>query len=155
MNYSTARKFSGQEALAFSAIEATLLPNSFRITRSEASLLELKGRGMQSTKEDPVRGATVVLVEARDGFLHLNARLGGVLFMVIFVCLFPVLLTGSFAVAPMIKSGGGIASLSTEALYGMAVWSVLGPLMGLWIRHRTIESLRAMLENAIVCAGRG
>ncbi len=155
MHYCTEREFSGQEALAFSSIEATLLPNSFRITRSEVSLVELKGRGMQSTKEDPVRGATVVEVEARGGVLYLNARLGGVLFMVLFVCLFPVFLIGGLAIAPLFESGGGVASLNKEALSGMAIWAVVGPLMGFWIRHRTIVSLNDMLENAIVCAGRG
>jgi len=155
MRYSMEQKFAGQEAEAFSAIESILLPNGFRITRSEDSILELKGRGMQSSRENPVRGATVVEVKAREGVLHLDARLGGVVFMVLFVCLFPVLLLGSFAVAPMFESGGGVASLNTEVYRGMAVWAVLGPLAGVWIRHRTIVALKDMMDNAVACAGRG
>jgi len=65
MRYSTKRQFAGDASVAFSAVEATLLPNGFRIAETHPHQLVLKGPGMQSTKENPVRGATEIVVEAR------------------------------------------------------------------------------------------
>ena len=154
MQYSTKRRYSGNESAAFSAVESTLLPNGFRIIHSGPTRLELKGRGMQSTKENPVRGATEISVETAGGSLRLNAKLGGVRFMAFFVCLFPLLLWGSFAVTGLLKSGDGGSVFEAKALYGAAVWLVIGPLMTVWIRKRTISALDDMMDNAVVSAGR-
>jgi hypothetical protein len=102
MHFSAKRQFQGTNATAFSTIESILLPNNFRLIKSEPSRLKMAGRGMQSSKENPVRGATEVVIEARAGQL----------------------------------------------------WLVLGPLMGLWIRRRTIQALEDMLDSAVASAGR-
>ncbi len=154
MQYSAKRRFTGDQAVAFSAIEATLLPNGFRVVDTSPHRRILKGPGLQSTRENPVRGATKVVVEVEGETLRLRAELNGVLFMALFVCIFPLSLWAGFAVAGLLSSAESASPLSGKALVGAAVWVVVGPALALWIRRRTIRALDDMLNNAVVFAVR-
>lgn len=154
MRYSARRPFSGDPAAALQAVETTLLPNGFRLVKSSPSHLEWKGPGMQSSKENPLRGATEILFQARDGFLKLDASLGGVRAMSLFVCLFPLVLWGGFAVAGLMKPRDDGGAFMTSALWGVGIWLILGPALSLWFRRRTTRALEDMLANAAACARR-
>ena len=154
MRYSTKRRLAGDKAFAFSAVESTLVPNGFRVVDANPHRRVLKGPGMQSTRENSVRGATKITVEVEGETLHLRAELNGVLFMAMFVCIFPVLLWAGFAVAGLLSSAESTAALSGKALVGAAVWFVVGPALALWIRRRTTRALDDMMDNAVVFAAR-
>ena len=154
LNYSTRREFNGDEPLAFETIQSILLSNGFRLIESTQRAMKLKGRGMQSTKENPLRGATEISVDIREGELLLSARLGGVRFMVFFVMLFPLAMFGFFALAPYIAGGWEADIQQGEPWYGLVAWLVLSPLLSLWIRKRTVTALDDLLENAVVRAAR-
>ena len=154
MHYSIRREFTGSESAALSAIESILLSVNFRIVESSASRLALVGRGIRSTKENPLRGATEIEVETKSGSVSLNAKLGGVRSMALFVCSFPVLLWAILAISASLKSGDAAAVMNGKALIGAAVWLVIGPVLAVWIRRRTIDSLEDMLENALALAKR-
>lgn len=154
MRYSAKRRFTGDQAVAFSTVEATLLPNGFRVVDTNPHRRVLKGPGLQSTRESPVRGATKIVVEVEGETLHLRAELNGVLFMALFVCIFPVLLWAGFAVAGLFSSAESAAALSGKAFVGAAVWVVVGPVLARWIRRRTTRALDDMLASAVVVAAR-
>ncbi len=154
MRYSTSRLFSGNGSKALRVVEAALLPNGFRIVDSSSSRLQLKGPGMQSTKENPIRGATEITVEAKNGTLKLDASLGGVVVLSLFVCLFPLALWGALALPDLLKSTGQSGALTAKSLYGAGAWLVIGPAMSVWIRSRTTSALDNMLASAAEFAGR-
>ncbi len=154
MNYVTKHSFNGDQAAVFTAIESILLPNGFCLLKSDARALEFKGGGMQSTRENPLRGATHLLFRIRGNKLHLQAQLGGVRFMILFLCLFPFLLGAGLTFLPALTSGQGMAAVNFKVLYSVAAWVVISPLMSIWIRKRTIGSLEDLLSNAILVAER-
>lgn len=155
MRYLKTLEYSGSEATVISTIENALLPNDFRILDKGSTMIDLRGPGMTSNRQNPIRGATHIHIEARDGRLHLQANLGGVLFMVLFVCLFPVLMCGGFALAPVFTSNEGLSAFNREALQFLLVWLVVSPILSLWIRKCTVRALDNLLENAALIAARG
>lgn len=152
MRYSASRPFSGSVPEALRVFEAALLPNGFRVVDSSSSRLQFKGHGMQSTKENPIRGATEVTIEAKAGALKLDASLGGVVALSLFVCLFPLALWAALTVPDMLKSTGDSWALTAKSLYGGGFWIIAGPAMSLWIRKRTTNALEDMLASAAVRA---
>jgi len=129
-----------QDSIDFSSVESTLLPNGFRVIKKDESSIEFTGRGMNSTKEDPIRGATKISLIAESGILHLTANLGGVLFMSLFVCFFPPLLILFLSYFNSNDSG------VTNHLW---VWLIMGPMIAYWVRRRTVKSLNILLENTV------
>ena len=154
MRYTTTRAYSGATVDALRVIEETLLPNGFHIVKSDASRLELRGPGMWSSKENPIRGATVVSVEARDSVLHLDTSLGGVARLARFACVFPIVLWFVLGLMSATKAEAG-GLLTTKSLYWIGIWLVVGPALAFWIRRRTIGALDTMLLNASFGTGRG
>ena len=153
-NYLASRKFSGKAEPAISAIETTLLPNSFKVTKATAATIELKGPGLRSTKENPIRGASEIKVEARHGKLHLEASLCGIRFLAIFVIVFPFLLMATLALLPVILAGGDFEQFNPSILLIMAPWVLISPMAVVWMRKRTMRALDDMLENAVVLGER-
>ena len=154
MTYTSKHRYTGDTDAAFAAIEATLLPNGFRIVEKGPRSLTVTGRGMQSTKQSPLRGATRLHIEHRGGHLHLEAYLGGVRFMTLFVCLFPVLLFVGLTFLIPLLSGQGLAGVDFRVLYGAAVWVVIGPVIAISIRKRTAHALEDLLANAVTLGSR-
>ena len=70
--------------------------------------------------------------------------------MALFFWIFPVVLWGGFALAPLLGLMEGEKAVNTEALKGMVVWIVLAPLLTAWLRHRTCKALEVLLESALV-----
>ena len=143
MNYSTSLAYNLMDEFDFTPIESSLLPNGFQIMRSSYNKLELRGRLMQSTGEDPLCGATKLYFHADNGMLKMTVKLGGVLFMTLFVLIFPPLLW-------LMLSGFD----TTDGFWGIVPWLVISPFIILWIRWRTVKALNVMLANAIFCSNR-
>ena len=129
-----------KEEFDFSSVETTLLPNDFRVIERSKLAMKFAGRGMNSTKENPVRGATEIALKAENKALHLNAKLGGVVKLSLFICLFPPLL---------ILLMTFFSSEESEVINYLWVWFVIGPVMTFWLYRRTIHSLDTLLDNAV------
>ncbi len=153
MNYSISQNFTGNRFSALETIQSIFLPNGFRLIKLENDFLQLKGRGMHSTKEDPIRGATEISIDFIGDQIRLEAKLGGVFFMMLFATLFPLLLFGSILVYPYLTAHSEVATTSLGQWTSVGMWIVLGPAMGWWIRRRTINSLHDALDNAILRSG--
>lgn len=154
MHYTSQHRFAGDTDKAFAAIETMLMPNGFRITDRGPRSISLQGRGMQSTKESPLRGATRIHIEQKGGHLRLDAFLGGVRFMMLFVCVFPVLLFLGMTLLPPLIAGHGWQAIDFKPLLGGVAWLIIGPAMSVWIRKRTTNALEDMLNNAAVVGDR-
>jgi hypothetical protein len=154
-NYLTSKKFSGKTEAAISSIETTLLPNNFKVTKTTQTTIELTGPGLRSTKENPIRGASEIKIEARNGKLHLEASLCGIRFLAIFVIAFPFLLMATLAFLPVILAGGDFSEFNPFILLIMAPWVFISPMAVVWMRKRTMRALDDMLDNAVVLGERG
>ncbi|MDU0355937.1 hypothetical protein RS130_20415 [Paraglaciecola aquimarina] len=135
MKYTSSIYIGTEDSIDFSTAESTLLPNGFKVLYKSANSIVFTGTVMQSTKEAPIRGATRIALKLEAGLLKLDANLGGVLWMSIFVCLFPPLLVFF------------IGGASDDYFNAILPWLLIGPAMSYWLRHRTIRALRTMLEN--------
>jgi len=139
MKYCAQMDCRSEADIDFSSVESTLIPNGFRVIKKDKASITLIGRGMNSTKEDPIRGATEISITANSGALRLNANLGGVLFMSLFLCLFPPLLI--VAISYFNSSNSGVIN-------HLWVWFVIGPMIAYFVRRRTIKALDIMFENS-------
>ncbi len=152
MRFSSTRSYSGDASEALRIAETAFLPNGFRVVDSSASQLKLKGRGMHSTQENPIRGATEVTIQAQDSVLKLDASLGGVVGLSLFAAILPVALWAALKLPDQLKSPEGIFTL--KVLCGAGFWVVGVPMLVFWLRKRTINALEDILTSAS-CADRG
>jgi hypothetical protein len=154
MRYETERNYRGSEEAVLAAVEQTLEPNGFRLVESGAGRHAWAGRGMRSSKENPLRGATEIHLRCSGGVLRLHAALGGVRRMAIFVIIFPIVLWSGLTLAPMIASGGDRMSIGWTGMIGVGLWLIVGPLLAWSFRRRTVQALDDLLENAAAHAAR-
>ncbi len=154
MRYETELTYRGDSEAALAAIEQTLMPNGFRLVESGASRSVWAGRGMRSSRENPLRGATEIELRAVGGVLRLQAVLGGVKRMALFVILFPIILWAGLSLAPMIANGDDRMSIGWAGMIGVGLWLIIGPLLAWSFRRRTVQALDDLLANAAAHAAR-
>lgn len=104
---------------------------------------------MNSSKENPLRGASEILVEISGGKIHLDANLGGVKFMILFLMTFPILMVGFIVGASFFSSGWETELKEIQTWYVPAFWMVVSPLFSIWVRKRTVNALDDLLGNAV------
>ena len=154
MRYETRHDFEGNAEAALKAVEAMLIPHGFRLVDSGPGRNRYEGRGMNNSRENPLRGATQIEVAAQTRVMHLHADLGGVRRMALFVCVFPLVLWAGLTLAPMIAHGGDRMEIGTAGMLGTAVWMVVGPVIAWVIRRRTLQALDDLLAGAAAVAAR-
>lgn len=151
--YAATVPFRGKPDRAFGLAESVLTGLGFRLVDHTPEAMEWVGPGMNSTRQSPLVGASLLRFRLEGSELALEAELGGVARMARFVTLFPlglclvlaVVLSGVFAarfgqgpwMVPVVGSTGSIA----------LVWLLLGPLLARTLRARTCRSLDTLLAN--------
>ena len=147
--------FRGNTGEAFQLAEAALTAIGFRLTERTADSLELVGPGMNSTKQNPLVGASRIHVRGGSGKLDLDADLGGVAWLSRFVLVFPMGLVLGLGVVFTVVFGvlfglGMWLAAVWGALGANAVmWLLLGPWMARRIRARTERALDSLLANLV------
>jgi hypothetical protein len=145
----------GPRALEFAV--RTLVGIGFRLERHSATAATLVGPGMNSSKQNPVVGASSVELSATSRGLVAQAELGGAQRMAGFVRWFPpTLAVGIYVVlstvflltpGPARLAGPLIAALPCGIV--AAVWLVLGP----WVGAKIVGSTKQGLDNLVASAG--
>lgn len=139
MKYTASMDCSWSNGVDFSTVESTLLPNDFRlIEKTEHSTVWL-GKGMASLTDNPIKGANKISLDAQSDKLHLDAHLGGILVMSLFICFLPPLLI--FALSMFSDSNSGVINF-------LWVWFIIGPIVSYSLRRKTIKSLNNLLAQA-------
>ncbi len=130
--------------------------HGFKIAARDDAAVSLIGPGLNSTRENPLLGASKVEVQLVDDEVVLEAELGGVDRMRRFLTWFPLILGGVlaifFAVLFLLLSGPSIQALGGSAIALLAVspWLVLSPWISSKVKTRTEEALRVALNNATI-----
>lgn len=139
MHYNTSVVVRSQESLDFEAAKSTLLPNEFVVENSSNNNISFTGKGMRSTNQPAIRGATKIKLEYKAGSLHLDAKLGGVLFMALFLLLFP----------PALFITLSLTTNTELKLMELGIWLVISPILVIWVKSRTIKALNELLRSVM------
>lgn len=78
MQYSNSAHFSGDSQRLLAAASTILMTNGFEVVRQDRQQIEFVGPGLNSTRQNPLLGASRVVVRVQDGRLSVDAELGGV-----------------------------------------------------------------------------
>lgn len=141
----------------------------FRIVSCDERNAELQGPGLNSTKQNPLLGATMIHLRCTERTIRLTAKLGGVATMQRFLTWFPWILGLSlgtiFALAggigfgraagipfgvPWAQGFNWILAAYAMALLPVAPWLFLSPWLIRVIRNRTRVALETLLQNAVI-----
>lgn len=140
---------------ALARAEATLSAVGFRIVDRPRSGLVAEGPGLNSTRQNPLLGATRVELTAGDRTLRAVAEMGGVDRMRKFLLWFPLLLglgLGLLGLLVQLMLGVGVpnAAWMLAALGPMAVlpWAFIGPWMAGRIVRQTERAVDTLVHNA-------
>lgn len=166
MEYTNSQPFTDDTEKAFETASRVLMANGFELVAQDGTSMEFTGRGMNSTKQNPLLGATRIAIEADHGELHLDAELGGVERMRRFLTYFPQAMSVGFVLffgvlmgfvfgqqngmgfgVPFAPGWKWFLFVVPLATAGLAPWPVVAPLMTKQIRKRTTQALDALLNN--------
>jgi len=160
---------TGDAQQALSRAILVLETVGFRIVACDDRNAELQGPGLNSTKQNPLLGATTIHLRCTERTLRLNAKLGGVATMQRFLTWFPLILGLSLGTIFAIAGGFGfgraagipfgvpwaqgfrwILAAYAMALMPVAPWLLLSPWLIRVIRKRTNSALETLLQNAVM-----
>jgi hypothetical protein len=161
-----AKGSQSSERTLSNAINA-LTYHGFRIESRTDREAELTGPGLNSTRQNPLLGASRVRLQVKNGSLQVNAELGGVQTMRRFLTWFPLIL--GMALGSVFSVVGGVLLGQQNGLafgvpwaagwkwlfvgFGAALlpvspWLFISPIMIRWITNRTKSALDTMAHNA-------
>ncbi|HEO72074.1 MAG TPA: hypothetical protein ENN80_12495 [Candidatus Hydrogenedentes bacterium] len=159
MEYERSIEIKGEPKQALDAVLSILVQHGFAIARQYENRVDFKDPGMVrfnapaavGRTRGPLRGASDVSVEARDGMLSLRADFSGVrrmrklmVYLVLGLAFFFVVVFGLlFRERP---------SVTLMALIPLTPWVVLIPLMDYFFKRAAIHALDTLLDNAAALA---
>jgi hypothetical protein len=166
--YSTSAVTHNPSGETLQAALAILTNNGFAIVNRDERTASLTGPGLNSTKQNPLLGASKICLALEGNQLHVDAELGGVESMQRFLIRFPLLLglvlgllfcvIGGRVFGQQFGLGFGVPwaqgwrwILVTFGLTMLPVtpWLILSPWIGNMIRCRTQQALNTLVTNAV------
>lgn len=168
--FSTTASHSQPTNSVVEAVRSVLVNNEFRIQELTNHHLVALGPGLNSTKQNPLLGATLIELDVSDHEVELYAELGGVDRMRSFLMQFPWILGAGlgllFAALGRALQGFALPFGLGPALgrpdldwllNGLAVgllpvapWLIVSPLMSHWIQQRTEHALDTLIANSVL-----
>ena len=156
MEYSKTVPFTGKAAKALEVARLTFLPQGFQIVASTDYELRVTGPGLNSTRENPLRGITEasIIIRPSASAIEMKATLGGVEKMKKFLTFFPLGMAIFFLIV------FGVLTLTVPALRNplffllpvlpLAPWLFLSPWMSRMIAKRTVQAIDTLLNNMVM-----
>jgi hypothetical protein len=148
MEYHNSRHIPGDAVAASRRVVDILAGQGFRIAVPQRDAVELLGPGMRSSRQNPLVGASKVVVRSRDREVAIEAEFGalrrlirslGVFLFGMAVCLFVLF---AFVIPP-----DDVYVRFVVPVLPLAPWLVLLPLMGSMLRRRTARAFDVLLLN--------
>jgi hypothetical protein len=154
MEYSKTVPFIGNGARALDVARAAFVGQGFQIIASSDYELRVTGPGINSTKENPLKGVSEASIIIRSSAIEIKAILGGVQKMNTFLRLFPLGLALFF----LIVFGALAWSLPDFRrawiflipLLTLSPWLFLSPLIARTIKKRTEQAVDTLLSNMVI-----
>jgi hypothetical protein len=153
MQYASSTPIAGPPETAIKVVRDALIANEFTILEAKPTEFTATGPGMMSTNQNAIRGVSKATFRTEGGMMHVQAELGGAVWLGRFAMFFPialgVLLTAIFWVIG--RTQGNLANRPAAVLtplFPVLPWLVLGPLMARFIRRRTEKAIQGLLQSA-------
>jgi hypothetical protein len=166
-DYIKTTAFSGPAERVLAAAITTLTNNGFAIVDRSDVEATLVGPGFNSTRQNPLVGASQIKIAARSHTLHVTAELGGVESMRRFLMRFPFLLGlglgaffavfGGVLFGQLFGVGFGVPGMAgwrwaaltlAMGMLPSVPWIVISPMMIRRIRERTHRALDVLVSNS-------
>jgi hypothetical protein len=154
IEYQKTVPFTGSAKRALAVAQSTLLALNFQIAASTDYELSVTGRGISSTRENPLKAMTEGTFIIRNSAIEVKAILGGAERMVKFLRIFPLLMAVFFMVLwgilaffiPIFRHWWIFAI----PLAALSPWLVLAPLIGRSIKTRTTNAIDSLVSNMVM-----
>ena len=149
--YSTSVAYSGSAKRALAIAQNALIAANFQITSKTDYELHAIGRGITSTRQDPLKAATDITILIRNSSIEVNAVLGGADRMKKFLRVLPLgmallflLVFGTIAVFVPDFRRWWIFLIPVAALLP---WLILGPVLTRSVRTQAEAAINSLLGN--------
>lgn len=153
MEYAKTVPFTGKAATALNIARLTFLPLGFQIAASSDHELRATGPGVNSTRENPLKGISETTIIVRSSAIEMKATLGGIRKLKMFLKLFPLGMMLLFLIV------FGVLAWQLPALRhawiflipigALAPWIFISPLMIRMIERRTAQAIDTLLNNMV------
>jgi len=153
MEYAKTVPFTGKATTALNVARLTFLPLGFQIAANSDHGLRATGPGINSTRENPLKGISETTIIVRGSAIEMKATLGGVRKMKTFLTLFPLGMMLLFLIV------FGVLALQIPAfrqwwiflipIAALSPWIFISPLMIRMIERRTAQAIDTLLNNMV------
>jgi hypothetical protein len=154
MEYSKTVPFTGRASKALEVARSTFLPQGFQIVASNDYELRVTGPGINSTRENPLKGISAASIIASTSVIEMKATLGGVEKMKKFLIFFPlgmaVLFLIVFGVLALTQPAFRHPWIFLIPILALSPWLFLAPLMARMIGRRTMQAIDTLLNNMVM-----
>ena len=156
MEYSKTVPFTGKASKALEVARSTFLPQGFQLVASTDYELRVTGPGINSTRENPLKGITEasIVIRPSASAIEMKATLGGVERMKKFLTFFPLGMALLFMIV------FGVLALTVPdlrrpwifliPLAALSPWLFLAPMMSRMIGRRTVQAIDTLLSNMVM-----
>ena len=152
--YSKTVPFTGQTAKALDTARTTFMSQGFQIVASSNNELRVTGPGLNSTKENPLKGVSEASIIVRAPTIEIKAMLGGSQMLKRFLWIFPLgmalLFLTVFGVIAWIVPDFRQPWIFLIPVLALSPWLFLSPVIVRWIEKRTIQAVDTLLNNMVV-----
>lgn len=152
--YAKSVPFEGRAGKALSVAQSAFISQGFEIVGRGDSELRVTGPGMNSTRQNPLRGVTEASIVVRSTAIEIRAVLGGVQKLKTFLRVFPLAMAIFFMVV------FGVIAWQVPVfrhfwiflfpLLALSPWLVIAPVMGRAIERRTRQAVDTLLSNMVM-----
>lgn len=161
MEYSKTVPFTGRASKALEVARSTFLPQGFQLTANTEYELRVTGPGINSTRENPLKGISEasIIIRPSTSAIELMATLGGVRKMKLFLIFFPLGMALLFLIV------FGVLALNLPdfrrpwifliPILSLSPWIFLAPLMARSIAKRTVQAIDTLLNNMVMMGNDG
>jgi hypothetical protein len=149
IKYETSVEFIGNLDSAINMAKNIFATNGFKMNQIDQTKLSVTGPGMNSTKQNPIRGLSRGELNFTGETLEFKGELGGIAFVKKFLKFFPLALgTGMtvFFVGLLYFTRQNIL-FGFIPLLAVAPWLFISPVISRRIQKKTEDAIATTLEN--------
>jgi hypothetical protein len=160
--YSKTVPFVGHTAKAVDVARTTFMSQGFQIVANSDHELRVTGPGLNSTKENPLKGVSEASIIIRASAIEIKAMLGGTEKLKKFLRIFPLGMALFFLL--VIGIVFGVIALTRSEFQqwwifliaalipalALSPWLFLSPIMVRWIEKKTVQAVDTLLNNMVV-----
>src|SRR5918912_3285806 len=156
MDYTKTVPFTGRASRALDVARTTFMSQGFQIVASTDQELRVVGAGMNSTRENALKGVSEATLIVRPSAIEVQARLGGAERMKKFLTFFPMGMAVLFLIV------FGVLAFVVEIpafrrpliflipLLALSPWIFLAPMMSRMVVRRTTQAVDDLLNNMVL-----